>query len=155
MAFFLSQASKTNRGLTSFVVLLGKLNSEFVKDFPGITLKSGIQRTITIHHNKPERRLIKQKLFLEVIQVKTRLTTVNRKVHWLERLKVDSELLLTSSVLLHDPAAENDKPIIRSSVVVFEAFPRRALGLDHSLPIVLVFDVAGLADLLSEESADI
>ena len=77
VAFFLSQASKTNRGLTSFVVLLGKLNSEFVKDFPGITLKSGIQRTITIHHNKPERRLIKEQFFFEVVQIKPRLTAID------------------------------------------------------------------------------
>ena len=105
------------------MMLLRQLNSELVQDFPSVSLKSGVKCAVTIDDDESKGRLIDEQFFLEVIKVKLGVAVIDGEIDWFEGFKVTDELSFRGGVFIHDLAREDDKAVIRSTLVKFESFP--------------------------------
>lgn len=67
MSLFFSETGKTDRRLTTLVVLLRQLDSEFGDDISSITLKGGVEGTVTIYNDESERWFTDEEFLFELI----------------------------------------------------------------------------------------
>ena len=109
------------------MMFLWEFDGEFSEDFSSISLKSGIECSITINNNETKRRFIEKKFFLEIIKIEFRLTAINGEIDGFERFKVNNNFLLTCGILIHNSSCEYDNSIFRGLIEIFKSFPCRSL----------------------------
>lgn len=115
MTLLQTKACETHCRLTTATMLLRQLHRHLVDGLLVVTIESAEEGTITIHDNEakfilgPEERC-------ERLCVKFVIAQVQGCVDGLERLKVDSDLLLLI-LICEDSSTINDEPISRHAIV--------------------------------------
>ena len=137
------QPGEPEGGLTSSAVLLGQVHRELVEHItsvaleydlhlaninitPGTCLQSTKESTVTIHHNEAKPVVIGQQR-CQGLSVELVVTQVERGVDWLERLKVNVDLLLLA-LIGDDSAAVDDEAVGRNLGVELESVLDRGDG---------------------------
>mmetsp|Transcript_41110 Transcript_41110/g.98052 ORF Transcript_41110/g.98052 Transcript_41110/m.98052 type:complete len:240 (+) Transcript_41110:743-1462(+) len=113
-----SKAGKTQGRLSSSSMLLGQVHCELVQDLTVIPLHPSKQRAVAIHDQESELVVILHEL-RQRLRVKLAVTQIHRGVDWLERLKIDGQLLFFV-VLCQNLATEDDEAIRRGAVILLQ-----------------------------------
>lgn len=102
MALLLTETSKTDRGLSSLVMLLWQLDSEFVLDLASIALKSSVEGSSSIDYDESEGWLTDQQVLFEVLKMELGITVIDGEIDGLEWLEITDEFLFRGGVIIHD-----------------------------------------------------
>ena len=141
VTLFLSQTSKTESGLTTTTVLLGKIDRELVDNLTGVSAQSSEQGTVTIHDDKTE-LLVGLEQLSQSLSVELVVAQVKGGVDGLEGLEIDVDLSLLS-FLCQDFTTVDDQTIRRDLVVQLETLLGRGNGGQDGLSVDSRLDVGG------------
>ena len=143
VTLFLTETGKTQGGLTTTTVLLGKIDGELVDDVAGVSTKRTEQGTVTIHNDETELLVGVEKLG-ESFGVELVVAKVEGGVDGLERLEIDVDLSLLAFGG-QDFTAVHDKTIGRHLVVQLEPLLGRGNGRKDGLTVDTRLNVRGSA----------
>jgi hypothetical protein len=116
VTLLLSETGETDGGLTTLSVLLGKLHSDFLKDFPIVALKSGVKGAITVDDNEAEFLIILQEA-LQRGGIEPVTTVIEGLINGSEGLKIVVDLFLSLAIVHQNDTAENNQAILRGVLV--------------------------------------
>lgn len=132
-------------------MLLGELDSNFLKDVSVVALEGGVESAVTIDDDETE-LLIVSKETVEGRGIELVSAVVQGLVDRAEGLNIIVDLLLSLAVFHEDNTAEDNETIGRSISVELQLLLGRCDGADHRLASLAGLDVVRLRELLHQSA---